>query len=472
MRRFLFICFLALITCPAVVPAGDRPHLFVYLSDDHSYFDTSLYGATDIPMPEMERLAADGISFTHAFVASPACAPSRAAMLTGLMPARNGAEANHTYPAEGTHFLIEDLKAAGYRVAAFGKVAHAKDLEPYGFDYSSPAREHALLLQEVNEFIEREGSDSPLCLFVGTSNPHVPWPLKNTFDPSEVEIPGVHLDTPETRKLRAAYYQEISDLDTLLGDLREIAAEELGDNTVFVHTSDHGSQWPFGKWNLYDYGIRVPLLVSWPGVIEAGVRTDAMVSWIDLLPTLMDLAGGAPRPGIDGESFLGVLTGEEKSHRDTIFTTHSGDGEMNVFPIRAIRTGDWKLIHNLRPDLAHTNHSDVLRKRSAGSYWNEWAALAKEEAEAQAVLERYFQRPEFELYHVSVDPWETENLIDLPSQQDRVERLKERLLDWMTSQGDTGEIFDEPRPLAKPERWHPDFFKKPAAFKKKKSKGE
>lgn len=462
-RFFLLSLLLLPILCLAETPsaAGEaKPHLFVYLSDDHSFFDTSLYGAEDCPTPEMERLAAEGMMFTHAFVASPACAPSRAAMLTGLMPARNGAEANHTQPGKDIPSLLEVLRDEGYTTAAFGKIAHGKVAKRYGFEHVSGTRRHADLEREVAEYLEKQPAGQPVAVFVGTSNPHVPWPMENEVDPDSLAFPPIHLDTPLTRVERAAYVQEIIDLDALLGALRGIAAERLGENVLFLHSSDHGSQWPFGKWNLYDYGTRVPFLVAWPGKIEPGSVSDAMISWVDLLPTLIDAAGSRVPEEIDGRSFLPVLRGEATTHRDRVFTTHSGDGNKNIYPIRAIRDSEWKLIHNLRPDLAHTNHSDLLRKEGAGTYWGDWAAEARHEESAKAIVDRYFARPEFELYHVSEDPWERNNRIDDPGQRARIETLQRELAAWREAQGDTSELFHEPRPLDRPETWHPDHFGK------------
>ncbi|MFZ5830164.1 MAG: sulfatase, partial [Planctomycetota bacterium] len=447
--------------------AAERPNIVVYLSDDHSQFDSSLYGNDNIPTPNFEKLAADGMTFTHAFVASPSCAPSRAALLTGLMPARNGAEANHTKPKDGTHWLVQDLKAAGYEVVAFGKVAHGTYTNEPGFDQVNTAAAVEALRSNVSKFLAARRSDKPLCLFVGTSNPHVPWAEESTFDPAEVEFPPHHLDTPATRVHRAAYYQEIKDLDRLMGELREMAGEHLGENTVFIHTSDHGSQWPFGKWNLYDYGIRVPLIAAWPGVIQPGVTSDAMVSWADLLPTLIDIAGGRVPAGIDGRSFLPVLRGAEAQHRDAIFTTHTGDGRMNIYPIRSVRTRDWKLIHNLHPEFAHTNHSDLDRKPLAGAYWGEWAALAKTDESARRIVDRYFRRPEWELYHVSDYKWELNNLVEDPAQAKRIEEMKKQLADWMREQGDAQLVHSQPRLLSEPAEWHPDHFRGGSANKPK-----
>src|SRR5690606_36957137 len=114
---------------------AEKPNLVVFFADDHGWHDSQVYSATDVRTPNMLRLAKDGVTFTHAFVASPSCAPSRAAMLTGLMPARNGAEANHTFARDGVKALPAYLKELGYEVAAFGKVAHGKDAPRRGFDH-------------------------------------------------------------------------------------------------------------------------------------------------------------------------------------------------------------------------------------------------------------------------------------------------------------------------------------------------
>jgi len=464
--RILGVVLLA-ITATAV--AG-KPHIVVYLSDDHSQYDCSLYGDATIPTPHMEQLGADGMVFDHAFIASPSCAPSRAALLTGLMPARNGAEDNHSQPRPGTHSLVENLKQAGYKVAAFGKVSHGR-ASSYGFDYMSGDRGHDAMRENARAYIKSHNpAEQPLCLFIGTSNPHVAWPMENDVDPNSVAIPPHSPDCKSLREHRAAYAQEVINLDILLGELRTMAREELGEDVLFIYTSDHGGQWPFGKWTLYDYGTRVPFVAAWPGKIKPGGRAKAMISWIDLVPTLIDVAGGAQQPDIDGKSFLPVLLGSKVAHRDLIFTTHSGDRKMNVYPSRAVRDGEWKLIHNLRPELAFTNHSDLHRKPGAGAYWHEWTEMMKSDPKVRNTLMRYFQRPEYELFHVAKDRWELNNLINNPEQKRRVKRMKQRLEEWMAAQGDTRSIFNVPRPLDQPETWHPDYFgKHPNSAPKKKA---
>ena len=122
---------------------------------------------------------------------------------------------------------------------------------------------------------------------------------------AKVQVPATHVDTPRTRDARARYYAAVSRMDAELGHVFDAANEVLGRNTFFLTTADHGAQWPFGKWSCYDAGIRTPMIAVWPGKIRAGTRTNAMVSWIDILPTLVEVAGGTPPKDIDGRSFAG-----------------------------------------------------------------------------------------------------------------------------------------------------------------------
>jgi N-sulfoglucosamine sulfohydrolase len=441
-------CVLASLLVAGLVTeaAGARPHLVVFFSDDHGWLDSAVAGATDVRTPHMRRLADDGVVFTQAFVASPSCAPSRAAMLSGLMPARNGAEANHTYTRDDVKTLPAYLRELGYEVAAFGKVAHGRDAGRHGFDRHD--RRHAVGV--VAEYLAGRDAAKPLCLLVGTHQPHVPWPENDGYDPAQVRLPPTHVDTPATRQFRAQYYADVTIADTELGEIYDLVRRELPENTLFVYTSDHGAQWPFGKWNLYDAGIRVPLIAAWPGVIRPGTQSDALVSWVDLLPTLIELAGGQPPADLDGRSFARALKDPAVPHRDVIFATHSGDGRMNVYPIRGLRTRQYKYILNLRPQARHTTHIDLARDRDGLKYWTEWAASAKRDPQAAAKVERYYARPREELYDVTADPHEQVNLAERPEHRARLADFRGQLEAWMESQGDRRQTFQEPYLLSAP----------------------
>ena len=401
-----FVCLLGtLFAVQAVTSEAERPpDIVVYLADDLSAADLPIYGGTNIATPAIDALAAEGMTFNRAFVASPACAPSRAALLTGLMPARNGAEENHTYPRAGTLRLPRLLNQLGYQTATFGKVAHSKSAKDYGFDTIGLKSDIPEVRSAVQDFLVNRNDPRPLALFVGVSDPHVPWPSESTVDPEAISMPPQLLDTPRTRVQRSRYLQEVKNLDAYLGELRGLTDKHMSDDKLFVFSSDHGAQFPFGKWNLYDEGIRVPLIVAHSGKIKAGSRTDAMASWVDIFPTLIDIAGGKVPANLDGCSFAPVLQGETDAHRDRIVTAHSGDQLMNVYLSRSVRTDRYKLIWNPHPEFAFTSHIDLLLRETSGDYFKEWTEAAKTDAHAAEVLARYYGRPELRAIRFAARP--------------------------------------------------------------------
>jgi N-sulfoglucosamine sulfohydrolase len=430
-----------------------QPNIVVFIADDFSVLDSEVYGARDVRTPNMRRLAEAGLTFTHAFVVSPSCAPSRAALLMGLMPSRNGAEPNHAKPRADVKKLPAWLKELGYETVAFGKVSHYKHTAEYGFDHFEfdGFHEHQSIPAAL-KFLHERKSAKPLCIFIGSNWPHVPWPQQSErYESNSVTLPPTQVDTPETRRARTLYYSAVGRMDDELGRVLDTARETLGTNTVVVFTSDHGAQFPFAKWNCYDAGLRVPLIVSWPGVTAAAARTSAMVSWVDLLPTFVEIAGGRAPEKLDGRSFARVLRGEADEHRDQIFATHSADGKMNVYPMRSIRTRDWKLILNLHPEFSFHTHVDLAPRPDAtgywGGYWSSWTNAAKTNSFAASVVKRYHARPAEELYDLRRDPFETNNLARSPEHAARVRTMRDQLEGMMREQGDTRRVFGEPRLL-------------------------
>lgn len=445
-----------LASCQAIADEGESlPDILVYLADDLSALDLKVYGGTNIDTPALDQLASEGMVFDRAFVASPSCAPSRAALLTGLMPARNGAEENHTIPGEEIFRLPRVLNKLGYQTAAFGKVAHGKSAKTYDFEVIELAKEIPEMRKNVKRFLKNRTDTRPLALFVGTADPHVPWPSESTVDPAAMSLPAKLLDTPQTRVQRSRYLQEVINLDAYLAELRALAKQHLREDTMFVFSSDHGAQFPFGKWCLYDEGTRVPLIVSRPNHIAAGSRSSAMVSWIDLLPTLIDVAGGDVPTDIDGRSFAKVLAGKTDSHRKQIFTTHSGDKKMNVYPSRSIRTSRYKLIHNPHPEFAFTTHIDLLVRETSGDYYKQWLEQAKTDPEAAAIVAAHHGRSEFELFDLKADPLEQVNLAEQSEFKNTKDKLLAKLKSWMKLQGDNVTVFHEPLMLNAPETWVP-----------------
>ncbi len=432
-------CAASVAACAVMAAQSAPPNFVVFVSDDHGYLDSSVAEAAEFRTPCMERLARDGMTFTQAFAASPTCAPSRAAFLTGLMPNRSGSLFNHQPPSADVKKLPEYLRELGYEVVAFGKVAHYNQSDLYGFDLAKFDGFHEEeCVAAALDYLQKRESNKPLCLMVGTNWPHVPWPEVNASSGTTYRPPLAHVDTPETRKWRAKYAAAVERADRDLGQIYEAAYARLGRNTLFIHFCDHGGQWPFGKWNLYDAGTRVPFFAVWPGVIAPGCESDAMLSLVDVLPTLVDAAGSTPPSEIDGQSFLDVLQGKGEEHREQVFTTHSGDGDKNQFPIRAVRSRQWKYIRNLRPGNEHHTHVDKAKPVDGNAYWKSWVAAAKNDANAAAIVERYHHRPAEELYHLEADPLEQRNLAGEARFAAVQQQLAARLDGWMREQGDEG----------------------------------
>lgn len=453
MQKLFSIIVLLTFTCRWATAA--QPDIVVFLTDDFSQLDGSPYGETVIKTPNMQRLADGGMTFTRAYVASPSCAPSRAALLTGLMPARNGAEANHSKPRPDIKKWPAYFQELGYEVAAFGKVSHYKHTMDYGFDHFAHDGFHEhVAIEAAVDFLKnrRKEGAKPLCLMVGSNWPHVPWPTENLgYDPKQLRLPSGSIDTLETRNWRARYAAAVTNADNDLGRIMEASREYLGQNALFMFTADHGAQWPFGKWNCYESGVCVPLLVAWPGVIEPGSRSAAMVSWIDFLPTLVELAGGKAPKDIDGRSFLSVLRRESTEHRQRIYTTHSNDNRMNVYPSRSVRDEHWKYIRNLHPEFAFTTHIDIVAGGlGQRAFFSTWEAAAMVDPQAKAILQRYHQRPAEEFYDLSVDPHEQHNVAGDPQHAQRLSELRTELDQWMSLQRDTGKVFAQPRLLSDP----------------------
>jgi arylsulfatase A-like enzyme len=460
-RLALFVtgCWLGVATA-ASLAAAERPDIVVFLTDDLGCLDTAPYGERAIRTPHFQRLADAGLTFDRACVASPSCAPSRAALLTGLMPARNGAEANHSRPRAELKKWPAWFQDLGYEVVAFGKVSHYRHTAEYGFDHYAhdTFHDHAAIPAAI-EFLKRRdrARSKPLCLLVGSNWPHVPWPEKDLgYDPAQLPLPAGSIDTPETRSWRARYAAAVTKADEELGLVYDAAQRQLGPGTLFVFSSDHGAQWPFAKWNCYEAGVRVPLIIAWPGLVRPGTRTAALVSWVDLLPTLVESAGGAAPDGIDGRSFLPVLRGELTAHRDYVFTTHSGDGNWNIYPARSVRSERWKYILNLHPEFAFTTHIDLPGNLGQRAYFSTWEAAAGSNPAAEAIVRRYHARPAEELYDLAADPHEQQNLAADPQHAAVLQDLRAELEQWMRAQGDRRTVFGEPRLLSDPASYGPD----------------
>ena len=222
---------LTLLLCLLLMPVGHAevkrpPDIVIFLADDLSVEDCAPYGNNEIKSPNMQALANDGLTFDRAYVNSPTCAPARAALLTGMYGLRNGTTYNHQPAKPEIRKWPSYFQTLGYQVVAIGKVSHYAQVTTYGFDHAGFYNYHQdECVEKAVEWLAARKSEKPLCLFVGTNWPHVPWPVKNQIPPDSLTMPRELADTPETRVARARYASAIANADRDLGMVR--AAVEM-----------------------------------------------------------------------------------------------------------------------------------------------------------------------------------------------------------------------------------------------------
>ncbi|MEL7497919.1 MAG: sulfatase [Planctomycetota bacterium] len=450
----LFFAFAALTISQA--DGNDKPNFVIIIADDHGINHSAPYGQPEYKTPNMQRMADEGIRLTNAYVAAPTCGPSRAALCTGMMPCRNGIKANHEKKLNsGVESLLPQLAAQGYDIVFRGKIAHGGN-QPYVTDDVTKIRgsiRRNFTLDGVEEYFQkRTDRKRPVALFIGCTFTHRAWPdaSEARMQPSEVTVPAKTFDTPKTRIEMTRYAEAVERTDRLIGEVRELVAKHLPvDNTLTLYTSDHGQSWPFGKWSLYEAGIRTPMIAVWPGKVPEGVTNDAMVSWVDLLPTLIDLAGGELPSDIDGQSFSRVLLNQTSEHRNHIFAMHNGSKGDGAYPIRSVRVGNWKYIRNLHPEFYYSTALDVVRKRGKSKCpnWPSWIEAAKTNVEAATFLRAYHSRPAEELYRLDRDSNETTNLAMQTEYSEKLAELREIVSERMKRVKDAGTVTGQPRLL-------------------------
>lgn len=427
-----------------------KPNIILFISDDHGWAYSGCYGNRTVKTPNLDRLASRGMRFTNAFAGSPTCVPSRSVVYTGLMPFRNGAHPNHSRIRSGIQTLPHYMKPLGYRVALANK-GHVKPRSDFPFEYVKATlppdptfkrkyRKEGIDTDAVDQFLADHAENhpgQPLCLVLGASSPHVNWRPGSTYDLQKVRLPPYLVDTAETRSAMTRYYTEITLMDTRLGQcLKSIKKYGFEKNTIFIYISDQGAEWPHAKWNLYDAGIRVPMLIRWPGKVTPASVCKAMISLADLLPTFIELAGARPPTDIDGRSFLSVILGKANQHRQHIFAAHTGDGNKNDYPCRCIRTLTHKYIINLKYQTTWSTHFTKVIDPDHGEIWQSWLKKARTDKHAAELIQKLRHRAAEELYDLRTDPHELNNIADEPGNRDLVVSLRRKLTGWMRQQAD------------------------------------
>lgn len=451
-----------IVACIPPASAAEQPNFLIVMADDCTYSDLPVYGGPNARTPNIDRLAREGLVFNRAYLASAMCQPCRAELYTGQYPMRNGCAWNHSASRPTTKSMPHHLGKLGYRVGLSGKV-HVQPSEAFpfekveGFDPNcvrNPTRDHELT--GVREFFQRD-ADQPFCLVVALVEPHVPWVMgdASAYPPEEIQLPPNIADTPRTRRDFVTYLAEVTYMDSQVGEILQ-TLDETGqaDETLVLFTSEQGAQFPGCKWTNWDTGLHTALIARWSRCVEPGTRTDALVQYADVLPTLLDAAGAdlaETDHAFDGSSFLPVLVGKASLHRGYTYGMHNNIPEGPAYPIRTVFDGEYRYIRNLTPDeLYIEKHLMGLQGGGAvtNPYWPTWVGHAWDNPRTYRLVKRYMQRPAEELYHTAEDPYELANLAGEPRHAERKARLSTELDRWMKSQGDPGAAQDTHEAIA------------------------
>jgi N-sulfoglucosamine sulfohydrolase len=444
-------CLLAGISMAGSVPArgGTGPDVLIIIADDATYNDLPLYGGTNVKTPHISQLAEEGLTFYRAFLSMSMCVPCRAAMYTGMYPVRSGVCWNHVPARNGMQSIVQAMGALGYRVGIAGKVhASPREVFPFemveGIERDCVSETAGFELGGVREFITRD-SVQPFCLVTALVVPHIPWTVGDPshFDREEIALPPYLADTKDTREQFCRYLAEIEVLDEQVGALLDLLESEgRSGRTLVIFTSEQGAQLPFCKWTNWNTGVHTAFVVRWPGKTAPGKRTDAMIQYVDVLPTLIEAAGGSPdKTGYDGSSFLPVILGKSGRHRDFAYFMHNNIPEGPPYPIRSVTDGTFHYIRNLRPDQIYIE-KHVAARMPLNPYWDSWMFEAWENEHTLEMIRRYMVRPAEQLYRMDRDPYEMEDLAGDPEYGEVLSGLSDRLDRWMASQGDPGASID------------------------------
>ncbi len=446
-------------TAAAAAQTSRRARNILFLIGDDHGRHTGAYGDSQAKTPNLDRLAEEGVRFANAFGTSASCSPSRSVMLSGLQNHTNGqyglAHAAHNFSyvpsIKPTPTL---LKAAGYQCGLIGKL-HVNPESAFTWDFvARGGRDVRAMAEDGRKFFKSAGN-KPWYLHVGYAEPHrgraagtdgfankeYPGVVRTPFDPAKIKVPSFLPDLPETRSDVAQYYEASSRLDQGIGMMIE-ALKEAGqlDNTLILYVGDNGMPFPNAKTTTYDAGLHLPFIVRAPGQSRRGIVNNAMVSFVDILPTFLEWAGAkGPEYALHGRSVLPILEDENPAGREEIYFSHTFHEVTMYYPMRGMRTRRYKYIRNLFPELEYPFASDLWASPT-------WQAILKKGDEGMVgkrPVRQFLHRPSEELYDITQDPDEVVNLAASAEHRGTLEKMRGQVDAWRRKTKDPWVLNDD-----------------------------
>jgi len=471
MPRYLSL-LIALLLLPSCRHAEEpRPNFLFVITDDQSWLHAGPYGDTVVQTPALDQLAASGVVFEHAFTAAPSCTPSRSALLAGRHMWQVGTGGTLYGALEGQYPVFPQLlENAGYAIGYTGKTWGPGSLRPGGwerhpvgdsFEYfetdDHPAgvtsHDHA---RNFSAFLDSLDQEEPFFFWMGFLEPHRRFEegsgIASGKNPEDVALPGIFPDLPEIRSDILDYYIEIEHIDSqLMQALATLKDRGLADNTVVVYTSDNGMPFPRAKTTLYDMGVRMPLIVSWPGQNRETRHLTDFVSLIDISPTFLEMAGIEPPETVTGQSLVPLLMSENDGRidpkRDYVVAGVERHTlcrpEDATYPSRMLRTDDHLYIRNYTPDRWPAGLEDFvsIHQMIYGDIDNGITKSVMMDHRLDPKVVPFFElafgrRPAQELYDVHADPWQLTNLAENPEHKATLDSLATALDTILRETGD------------------------------------
>jgi N-sulfoglucosamine sulfohydrolase len=436
--RLLTILFITLLSSPALAAPKN---ILLFVADDLGREVLGCYGNPVIKTPNLDALAKDGTRFTSAFCTTASCTASRSVILSGVHNHRTGLyghehDFHHFRAFDNLRTLPVMLAEAGYRTARAGKY-HVAPEAVFKFQQALPPNP-----VRFQKFIEEDPS-KPFFYYFCTNEPHRPFAHdpEDRIDPKDVIVPDWLPDTPECREELALYYASTRRVDKVIGRLIDVLKKtNTYDETLILFISDNGAPFPGSKTNLYEPGMRLPCILKLPKPVRPGHVNNAMITWLDLTPTLLDFAGAAPpqpepqpqrprsrvgAPEIQGRSFLSTIEQDAPRGWDEVHASHTFHEITMYYPMRVVRTRTHKLIWNIAHPLPFPFASDLHASKT-------WQGVLERDARTygKRAVAAYVRRPQFELYDLVNDPDEVHNLAGDSRHADLLDDLKTRLKDF------------------------------------------
>ncbi|NOU36310.1 MAG: sulfatase [Kiritimatiellaceae bacterium] len=429
----------AVMAAPATGVFSAPPMNVLLITTDDQGMQAGCYGDKLAITPNLDRLAAEGVLFTRAYVTHASCSPSRSSILTGLYPHQNGhiglAGAHPEYALKpGISTLPFLLKKAGFYNGIIGKqhVNVGPNEIPFDFEWSRSnnpivTRDVRTVADKAEEFLKKAGS-RPFFLYLNYFDPHRPYDAEanqckglpeKPYTAADV-IPFGFLGDAATLSDVAAYYNCVNRMDVGLGMLFD-RLKQAGqyDNTLVIFISDNGPDFTRAKVTSYEAGVHVPLIVKWPEVSRAGLKCDDLVSAVDIVPTVLD-AVGAECPPVAGRSLRETVQGNTPADwRKDLYSEYTSHAENHFYPRRSVRDGDLKLIHNM-----DSSRANPVNRRGTDN------VSGLKDSALKNAFSTDLHPPEWELYNLGKDPFETVNLADHPEYATELTKLQNLLQDW------------------------------------------